>query len=338
MNLKMSDIAKIAGVSKAAVSFALNGKQGVSEKTRKKIFKVIKDQGYEPLRKHKKGGVRKLASISLIIIRDRAGMMNRSYASLPFFDTLISNLTQNIGGFGGQVQIVQLDINHLQDNLNENTALLQSKASIVLATDLNKKQVKLINQKLKNVIFIDTYFKDVNADFISIDNFQGAYLAGKYILAKDYRKIGYVASNHSIPNFAQRRAGFTQALKEKNIEIPPEFIFSLNPTELRGALPQFIHLSKVFPEVLFCENDYMALRLVKEFTKEKIRVPQDIAIMGFDDIFEDTMVTPELTTIHVPITQIVSQAINQLQNKAADHNWLPQKCFISTKLIKRESL
>ena len=111
----MSDIAKIAGVSKAAVSFALNGKPGVSEKTRKKIFKVIKDQGYEPLRKHKKGGVRKLASISLIIIRDRAGMMNRSYASLPFFDTLISNLTQNIGGFGGQVQIVQLDINHLQE-------------------------------------------------------------------------------------------------------------------------------------------------------------------------------------------------------------------------------
>lgn len=85
MDLKMSDIAKMAGVSKAAVSFALNGKPGVSDETRKKIFKVIKDQGYEPLRKHKKGGVRKIASISLIIIQDRTGMMNRSYASLPFF-------------------------------------------------------------------------------------------------------------------------------------------------------------------------------------------------------------------------------------------------------------
>ena len=68
MDLKMSDIAKMAGVSKAAVSFALNGKPGVSDETRKKIFKVIKDQGYEPLRKHKKGGVRKIASISLIIM------------------------------------------------------------------------------------------------------------------------------------------------------------------------------------------------------------------------------------------------------------------------------
>lgn len=338
MTLKMSDIAEMAGVSKAAVSFALNGKPGVSESTRKKIFKIIKEQDYEPLRKHKKGSVRKLVSISLIIIQDRKGMMNRSYASLPFFDTLVSSLTQNIGGFGGQVKIVQLDINHLKDDLIKENAIQDSKASIVLATDLDKKQVELINQKLENVIFIDNYFEDVNADFVSIDNFQGAYQAGKYILSKGYRKVGYVASNHAISNFTQRRSGFRQALVEEQIKIPPEFVFGLNPTELRGALPHFIHLNKVFPDVFFCENDYMALRLLKELTRQRIRIPEDVAIMGFDDIFEDTMVTPELTTMHVPIAQIVSQAINQLQNKVADRNWLPQKCFISTKLVKRESL
>lgn len=338
MKLKMSDIARIAGVSKAAVSFALNGKPGVSEETRKKIFKVIKEQGYEPLRSHKKGGVRKLASISLIIIHDKDGMMSRNYASLPFFDTLVSNLTQNIGGFGGQLQIYRLDINHLQDDLKRENSLLQSKASIVLATDLNKEQVELINQKLKNVIFIDNYFQDVNADFVSIDNFQGAYQAGKYIISKGYRKIGYVASNHIVSNFKQRRDGFKQALDEQGIELPPEFVFGLNPTELRGTLPQFIHLNKVYPEVFFCENDYMALRLLKELNRQKVKIPEEVAIMGFDDIFEDTMVTPELTTMHVPIVQIVTQAINQIQNKVADKKWLPQKCFISTKLVKRESL
>ncbi len=338
LNLKMSDIAKMAGVSKAAVSFALNGKPGVSEETRKKIFKVIKDHGYEPLRKHKRGGVRKLASISLIIIRDKTGMMNRSYASLPFFDALVSKLTQNVGGFGGQVQIVQLDINHLHDDLNKNKALSQSKASIVLATDLNKNQIELLNKNLKNVIFIDNYFENVNADFVSIDNFQGAYQAGKYILEKGYRRIGYVASNHIISNFLQRRSGFRRALKEEKIDIPPEFVYSLNPTELMGDLPEFLRLGKKIPDALFCEDDYMALRLLKELTQRGIKIPENIAIMGFDDIFEDTMVTPELTTIHVPITQIISQTINQLQSKVADRNWLPQKCFISTRLVKRKSL
>ncbi|MEB3363028.1 LacI family DNA-binding transcriptional regulator [Lactobacillus sp. R2/2] len=167
----MSDIAKIAGVSKAAVSFALNGKPGVSEKPEKRFLRLLKIKVMSRYANIKRRGSQIGQYQSNYY--SRSSWNDESELCQPaLFDTLISNLTQNIGGFGGQVQIVQLDINHLQDNLNENTALLQSKASIVLATDLNKKQVKLINQKLRNVIFIDTYFKDVNADFISIDNFQ----------------------------------------------------------------------------------------------------------------------------------------------------------------------
>ncbi|AAS09086.1 LacI family DNA-binding transcriptional regulator [Lactobacillus johnsonii] len=338
MKLKMSDIAEKAGVSKAAVSFALNGKAGVSEKTRKHIFKVIEEMGYEPLRKHKKGGVRKLTSISLVIIKTTTGLMNRSYASLPFFDSLVSNLSQNVGGSGGQVQIVTLNIRNLKQDIENSTALKKSKAAIVLATDLNKKQILFLDSKIKNAIFIDNYFEDVDADFVSIDNFQGGYNAGKFIIEKGYTQIGYVASNRIITNFLKRREGFRTALKEKNLEIPPDFVFSLNPVELRGTLPKFFYSNKKYPHAIFCEDDYMALRLVKELTKIGIKIPDQLAIMGFDDIFEDTMINPELTTIHVPIEQIVRQAINQLEEKVSNTHWLSQKSFISTKLIVRESL
>ncbi len=338
MKLKISDIAEKAGVSKAAVSFALNGKAGVSEKTRKHIFKVIEEMGYEPLRKHKKGGVRKLTSISLVIIKTTTGLMNRSYASLPFFDSLLSNLSQNVGGSGGQVQIVTLNIRNLKQDIENSTALKKSKAAIVLATDLNKKQILFLDSKIKNAIFIDNYFEDVDADFVSIDNFQGGYNAGKFIIEKGYTQIGYVASNRIITNFLKRREGFRTALKEKNLEIPPDFVFSLNPVELRGTLPKFFYSNKKYPHAIFCEDDYMALRLVKELTKIGIKIPDQLAIMGFDDIFEDTMINPELTTIHVPIEQIVRQAINQLEEKVSNTHWLSQKSFISTKLIVRESL
>ena len=338
MKLKISDIAEKAGVSKAAVSFALNGKAGVSEKTRKHIFKVIEEMGYEPLRKHKKGGVRKLTSISLVIIKTTTGLMNRSYASLPFFDSLVSNLSQNVGGSGGQVQIVTLNIRNLKQDIENSTALKKSKAAIVLATDLNKKQILFLDSKIKNAIFIDNYFEDVDADFVSIDNFQGGYNAGKFIIEKGYTQIGYVASNRIITNFLKRREGFRTALKEKNLEIPPDFVFSLNPVELRGTLPKFFYSNKKYPHAIFCEDDYMALRLVKELTKIGIKIPDQLAIVGFDDIFEDTMINPELTTIHVPIEQIVRQAINQLEEKVSNTHWLSQKSFISTKLIVRESL
>ena len=264
--------------------------------------------------------------------------MNRNYASLPFFDTLVSSLSRNVGGFGGRVQIFTLDINHLKEDLMRDEALLNSKASIVLATDLNQVQVELINQMLRNVVFIDNYYEDVDADFVSIDNVQGAYMAGKFIIDRGYQKIGYVASDRPITNFLQRRIGFRKALKEADIEIPPEYVFSLNPTELRGSLPEFFDNPTNYPEVIFCEDDYMALRLLKELTKQGINIPEDIGIIGFDDIFEDIMVTPELTTIHVQIDQIVSQAIHQLQSKVAEKDWLAQKCYISTKLVVRESL
>ena len=338
MKLKIRDVAEKAVVSNAAVSFALNGKAGVSEKTRKHIFKVIEEMGYEPLRKHKKGGVRKLTSISLVIIKTTTGLMNRSYASLPFFDSLVSNLSQNVGGSGGQVQIVTLNIRNLKQDIENSTALKKSKAAIVLATDLNKKQILFLDSKIKNAIFIDNYFEDVDADFVSIDNFQGGYNAGKFIIEKGYTQIGYVASNRIITNFLKRREGFRTALKEKNLEIPPDFVFSLNPVELRGTLPKFFYSNKKYPHAIFCEDDYMALRLVKELTKIGIKIPDQLAIMGFDDIFEDTMINPELTTIHVPIEQIVRQAINQLEEKVSNTHWLSQKSFISTKLIVRESL
>lgn len=84
MALKMSDIAKLADVSISAVSIAINGGEGISQKTREKIFKIINDTGYQPLRKRKKGGIRKVASCDLIIISDENGIVNRNYYSLPF--------------------------------------------------------------------------------------------------------------------------------------------------------------------------------------------------------------------------------------------------------------
>ena len=112
----------------------------------------------------------------------------------------------------------------------------------------------------------------------------------------------------------------------------------MNPIELKGTLPEFFYSGHEYPHAIFCEDDYMALRLVKELTRIGIKIPEKVAIMGFDDIFEDTMINPELTTIHVPIEQIVRQAINQLQEKVSNSNWLSQKSFVSTKLIVRESL
>ncbi|KWU03178.1 LacI family DNA-binding transcriptional regulator [Lactobacillus crispatus] len=338
MKLKMSDIAKMANVSRSAVSLALNGKPGVSTETRKRIFEIIDEQGYKPLRKRKKGGVRKLASINLIIVSDKKGIVNRNYRSLPFFDHLVSSLTQNVSGFGGQVQIDTLMVDSLADDLKRLLKNTVIDNAVVLGTDLEPANINYINSQIKHVVFVDTYYDDINADFVTMNNFQGTYMAANYLIKKGYRKIGYAASNKLISNFMERRRGFKQALKEKNINIPQKYFYSIDPTKLTPDSKIEEFSTKDLPEVIFCEDDYMALRLMKEFIKKGLNIPDDIAIMGFDDIYEGVLVTPELTTIHVPIDQIVNQVINQLQGQVADSNWEPQKCLISTRLIERESV
>lgn len=338
MTLKMSDIAKMANVSRSAVSLALNGKPGVSTQTRKKIFEIIDEQGYKPLRKRKKGGVRKLASINLIIVSDKKGIVNRNYRSLPFFDHLVSSLTQNVSGFGGQIQIDTLMIDTLSQDLKKLLETTVIDNALVLGTDLKPDNIRFINDKIKHVVFVDTYYDDVNADFVTMNNFQGTYMAANYIIKKGYKKIGYAASNKLISNFTERRRGFRQALKEHAMSVPVKYFYSIDPTKLTPDSKIGEFDTNDLPDIIFCEDDYMALRLMKEFIRKGLSIPNDIAIMGFDDIYEGILVTPELTTIHVPIDQIVNQVILQLQGQVADTNWEPQKCLVSTRLVERESM
>lgn len=338
MTLKMSDIAKMANVSRSAVSLALNGKPGVSTQTRKKIFEIIDEQGYKPLRKRKKGGVRKLASINLIIVSDKKGIVNRNYRSLPFFDHLVSSLTQNVSGFGGQIQIDTLMIDTLSQDLKKLLETTVIDNALVLGTDLKPDNIRFINDKIKHVVFVDTYYDDVNADFVTMNNFQGTYMAANYIIKKGYKKIGYAASNKLISNFTERLRGFRQALKEHAMSVPVKYFYSIDPTKLTPDSKIGEFDTNDLPDIIFCEDDYMALRLMKEFIRKGLSIPNDIAIMGFDDIYEGVLVTPKLTTIHVPIDQIVNQVILQLQGQVADTNWEPQKCLVSTRLVERESM
>lgn len=338
MTLKMSDIAKLAGVSNSAVSLTLNGKPGVSPETRKKIFDVIEKEGYKPLRKRRKGGIRKVASLNIIIVSDKSGVVNRNYRTLPFFNNLVSILVQTISSYGSRVEVNTLACENLEHNLSILLKESPITNAIILGTDLKSFDVELINNSIKNTVFVDTYYKKIDSDFVTMDNFQGAYDAANLLINHGYKDIGYVAMNKITSNFNQRRRGFYQALKNHHLDISLNHFYVLEPTQLipSGDLPQFE--KGPLPRALFCEDDYMALRVLKEFSKKGISVPNDVAIVGFDDIYEGQLITPSLSTVHVPMNQIVNQVIYQIQGQAADPNWKHQKTLISTQVISRESI
>lgn len=338
MAMKMDDIARIANVSRSAVSLALNGKDGVSKETRAKIFKVIDEYDYKPLRKNKKASHHELANVSLLAIKS-AGLVGKNYRSLPFFDSLISALSERISNAGGTLQINTVDSDSLNQSLNELPVSTGATGTIVLATDLTSEQVSLIQKQLNNVVFIDTYYHNIKADFVTMDNYQGAYDAALFMMSKGYQRIGYVASDKIVANFKARRQGFKDALATQHLEVDNHNFYTISPTELdpRGVNIQQI-IGQNAPEAIFCEDDYIATRLIKGCLKAGVKIPDDLGIMGFDDIYEGTLLTPELTTVHVPIQQITDQAIRQLQGQVFSKNWSHQKTLVSTYIVNRNSL
>lgn len=335
MTIKMEDIARIANVSRSAVSLALNGKEGVSPETKERIFKVINEYNYKPLRKSRRSTNRKLINVTFLVIKSK-GIVSNNFHSLPFFDNLISSLSENISSFGGTLQISTTDIGNLTDSLEPLKKKKGLSGTIILGTDLTEKDINIINTELNNTVFIDTYFENITADFITMDNFQGGLLAGNYIISKGYRKIGYLASDKAASNFLYRRTGFNMAIKNAGLDISNDFFYAIPPNPSVADLAK-ISLSKL-PEAIFCEDDYIATRLIKLAQNNGIKVPEDLAVMGFDDVYEGALISPELTTIHVPIEQIASQALYQLQKKIFSADWHPQKNLVSTNLVIRESL
>lgn len=338
--LKMEDIARMANVSRSAVSIALNGKAGISQETREKIFKVINENGYEPLRKRNKKTKQLPVTIHFIIISNNQGMVTQNFQTLPFFNSLISIISNDVSQDGRNLQIDIIDGKNLKSDLEKLVNENKVQAALILATELTRKDVILLDKIIPNVVFIDTCYPDLAMDFVTMDNYQGAYQAGKHIINKGYKRIAYAASNKRIANFEERKRGFYQALYDMDYRIDEQDYFMISPTRLNPDEKEPLELiNRVsLPDAIFCEDDYIAIRLIKEFNLNGIRVPKDVAVMGFDDIYEGTLISPELTTIKVPLEKLVEQVLNQLQSKINDDKWVARKTLITTSVIERNSL
>ena len=336
MALKMSDIAKMANVSKSAVSIAINGKEGISEETRQKILRIIDEQGYTPLRKSHRAASSDIGEITFLVVTT-SGVVQDNYRSLPFFNSLISALSADVSQQNGSLRTVTVDADDLANKL-DGVASTSQNGVLVLGTDLTRNQALLIRRRLNHVVFLDTYFEDVMADFVTMDNYQGAQLAGRYMLQQGYENIGYFASDKLMSNFKERRRGFREALAETGIKVAQDHFFLTSPTSQDPTGVDLKAMGDNLPDAIFCEDDYIAIRLIKAAQHAKIRVPDDLAIMGFDDIYESALITPELSTIHVPVEQMAKQALHQLRGQLESRSWNPQKTLVATTLVKRQSL
>lgn len=334
--MKLEDIARLANVSKSAVSLAINGKPGVSKETRERILKIAEEHNYVP-RRHLGKQSKKNRTIRFVVCKS-PDLITDHYQDLPFFNELISYLSAEINNYPYDLIISTFDEDKFLTDLNNAENEQTSEGIILLGTNLNREQIQQIQNAYAKLVILDTHHPDINANFVAINNFLGGYQAADHLITSGHKKIGYAQGIPRIMNFRQRKEGFLSRMKESSLNIPNKYKFQFPAMEINEneeMKKTFESLSDL-PTAIFCENDYIAISLIKTLDTIGIKTPEDISVIGFDNISESRVITPELSTIKVNKRELAIQTLELLENiiHNADEN---KHVFINTTLIVRNS-
>ncbi|MEK5375002.1 LacI family transcriptional regulator [Paenibacillus peoriae] len=337
--MKIDDIARLAGVSKSAVSLAFNNKPGVSEETKEQILKIAQEHGYKPRTMKTSKEVIKNHHVIRFVACKNTDIVTEHYDSLPFFNELIHHITNQVREHGNTLIFSSFDSHSLEEELSILEKDQPSSGILLLGTNLTSEIIHSIQSIHSNIVILDTYFEHVDASFVSINNYLGGYQAGQYLIQSGHRKIGYVQSSTRILNFKKRKEGFMAALEEHNLSIENGLIFDMHPMLVmsQDAFKTAIHELNELPSALFCENDYMAISAIKTFQEMNIRVPEQISVMGFDNIHEAKVISPELTTIHVKKDILARTAVNLLMERHNNNQRHHTQVLVNTEVIERRS-
>ncbi|MCC3377151.1 LacI family DNA-binding transcriptional regulator [Cohnella sp. REN36] len=338
--MKIEDIAKLANVSKSAVSLALNGKPGVSPETRDKILKIVQDTGYiQRSQLHAQQVYRSNRFLRLAALTN-SGIVLDEYEKQPFFTELIRHIEDQCSSYGYSLLFSSIQGDQLAGEIQRLAADYEASGLILLGTNLSRDQVALVSEHVKNLVVLDTCYESLAADFVVMNNFMGGYQAASHLIELGHRRIGYAQSKSRMYNFDARRRGFEAALEEHGLSISKEHLFTLAPTVV-SPQEEFVQAWSALserPTALFCECDYMAISVIKSAHELGIRVPDELSVVGFDNISEAEVITPELTTIQVEKEKIAALAVERLVRLTENEGKnLHLKTLVDTSLVERKS-
>ncbi|WP_161980317.1 LacI family DNA-binding transcriptional regulator [Streptococcus sp. S784/96/1] len=336
--IKLEDLARLAGVSKATVSLVLNNKSGVSPSKREEILSLAKEHHYQPLRKSRKKEAYQPQHTVRLLACNSLHRFTYNFQQLPYFNELINDFIVYAPKYAIDLLINSISIDNVEDELNALEKNQPSEAIILLGTDLPETTVETILDLHSNIIVIDACFDHINNNFIAKNNFQGAYLATSYLIEYGHTAIGYAMSKQRIRNFQERQAGFKAALKKSHLDTEhfPKLIFPAHEIAPHPELLRKNNLATAY----FCDNDSIAISLIKSLQAIGLKVPEEVSVIGFDNISESKVITPELTTIDIDRQFMVNKALEKvatvISQQPGQENYTQYR--INAKLVERDSV
>ncbi len=334
MSISAKELAEKLNLSPATVSMVLNNKPGISEKTRKIVLDTAADYGYQSAKKQlQKNGNR---TIQFVIYKKYGTVVSDT----PFFSQVTEGINNQCSRNGYHLQITYLYDNEFRKEQLEALKKTGSDGILLLGTEMTSTDYEFFQDLNIPFVILDSYFDDINCDSVLINNVQGAYLATEYLTARGHNAIGYLRSNTRISNFQEREDGYYKSLRHNNIPTIHPYVINITPTTEQAYLDMigYLKTNPAFPTAFFADNDIIAAAAIRAFKEYNMKVPEQISIIGFDDMPMCQFTDPPLTTMYVPKQRLGALAVDRLLDRIKGTNTENIKIEIAVQLIERNSV
>jgi len=338
MQARIIDIAKEADVSPSAVSLALNNKPGVSSEVKQKIITIAEKMGYKTVSAVQYHQINEDTTLRLLKIAKHGHIVNERHNS--FITEYLEGIESETRKRKCKLEVSFFDkipINEIVDSQKDTSV----SGLIILGTELNAHELNFFAELSIPIVFIDTYFPLLVYDCIDIDNEDGVFRAVQHLYTCGHRSIGLVKSSYETRNFKMREYGFIESMEYFSLPVKKDFMCSVDPAfDLSvNDFGKYLDKAASLPTAFFCMNDMIALGCMKALQKNNYKVPEDISIIGFDDLPSSSLSDPPLTTIRVSTHQIGRKVVERLLEKIINPaDKLPENILIPNNLMIRNSV
>jgi LacI family transcriptional regulator len=324
------EIAELAGVSIATVSRVVNGREDVSAETRELVQRIVRERGYTANR-----SARGLSGGKTGLIGGTVPMLH-----YPYFSYVLAGVAEAL--YERDMRLVLCPTLHeherevtLLERLLHGTT---DGAVIILPEETSEELELLINHGYRFVVIDPQSPLNERIPAVSAAHTAGAALAMQHLLSLGHRRIGAITGPINGKASADRRRGYYAALAEAGIAPAPELEVQSN-FEVPGGVEAAKRLLDLPdpPTAIFAFNDNMAIGVMSVARERGLRVPEDLSVVGFDDLGEASLVTPALTTIRQPLAEMGRIAVSLLMRLLESQPIEALHVELATRLIVRES-
>jgi len=339
MSITIHDVAHKAGVSASTVSRVFNNRSNISTDTRERVLSAAEDLGYQP-RSYKKQESASRNNVGVIFSNRLSTLIMDSFS---FYGQVMAGIEENININNYKLFLKTLS-GETKDDINIINNLVKDEnlaGLILIGHDIDRKTIINIKEKKIPLVLVDNNLWDENIDCVVNDNIAGARKAVAHLVELGHKNIAFLNGPLSHTSLEERFLGYQQALKEAGIKKNRELIYYCQPSfNINDGYHETLKAFRTFkekPTALFTANDPLAIGAMKALKELNYKIPEDISVLGFDDIQMAEHTSPPLSTIKIYKNEMGALAGKRLDELIRGKNPKPIKLVVSVDLVVRES-